>query len=157
MESFVFIKQKDSKVSLPLCYDRDEKSIPGIYTTSSIRFYKKRLDDVINNIIFKHEDLKSGEIRNILRYFYSCMANFTIEDNKILLKGLGTVQERNYNFRSGLFIVKNENFMDIVEKKKIGEYLDKYGFDESEEEEIINNNYSIISRVPNKELKFTFI
>lgn len=157
MDSFIFIKQSDSKVSLPLCYDRDEKSITGIYTTSSIRFYKKRIDDVINYESLKQKGLSHKEIRNILRYFYSCMANFTIEDNKILLKGLGTVQERNYNFRSGLFIVKNENFMDIVEKKKIGDYLDKYGFDESKEDEIMNNNYSVLSRVPNKKLKFTFI
>ena len=158
-DNYIFINQKnkDSRVPLPEDYQIDEKSIPGVYLTSSIRFYRYRWDE-----LFTHENLKKLypeknvlERTKIKRKIYSSMADFDIEDNKIRLTGLGTTQSKDYDFSSGLYIVKNSHFMDVVEKNKIGTYIDQYGFDPNIEEEIINNEVSVFPRTPGRSLKFT--
>lgn len=157
--NYIFIKQKnrDSRVPLPEDYERDEKSIPGVYLTSSIRFYRYRWDE-----IFTRENLKKWfpekdmiERNKIMRMIYSSMGDFDIEGDKIRLTGLGTVQSKDYDFSSGLYLVKNSHFMDVVEKNKIGTYIDQYGFDPNIEEEIINNEVSVFPRTPGRSLKFT--
>lgn len=157
MSDFIFLqqKQKDNRIPLPISYDREEDTIPGIYTTSSIRFYKKRIDEIINREFFKdNTDLSPTQIRLFLTYFNSAMANFDIEGNRIYLKGQGTVQEREYNFKPGIIIVKNDSFMDAVPKIQLGDYLENYGFDESMEEEILNSPRTVLARIPGKKLTF---
>ena len=45
--------------------------------------------------------------------------------------------------------------MDVVEKDKIGTYLDNYGFDEKEEI-VLSNKVVSLSRNDSKKLKFRF-
>ena len=159
MNKFTFInkRQKRNRVFLPLCYDRDEDSITGIYTTNSIRFYKDSLEKKFTYENFRRcqPDKSVTEIRHDLDYFYSCMDNFDIENGLIKLKGTGTVQNKDYDFSKGIIVVTCDTFMDVVEKEKIGIYLDNYGFDETEED-ILGSEVVSLSRNENKKLNFIF-
>ena len=159
MDNFIFInkRQKKNRVFLPKCYDREDNSITGIYTTNSIRFYKEALEKTFNYEHLKEccPDMSYDDIRHELDYYYSCMDNFDIEDGLIKLKGTGTVQNKDFDFKNGIIIVKCDAFMDVVEKDKIGTYLDNYGFDEKEEI-VLSNKVVSLSRNDSKKLKFRF-
>ena len=159
MKDFMFIHEnkKPNKVLLPSCYEREGNIIPGLYTTNSIRFYQKRIDTLVNSEFLKENtNLSPKKIAEILRYIRSCMAPFDIKDDYICLKGTGTSQEDSYDFKSGIVVVKNNKYMDVVPKIEMTEYLKNYGFDETKEEEILSNINTVLSNVPNKKITYTF-
>lgn len=159
MEKFTFInkRQKKNRVFLPKCYDRFEDYISGIYTTNSIRFYKEALEKKFNYdyILSVNPEMPYSKIRHELTRWYSCMDSFDIEDGLIKLKSTGTVQNKTFDFSSGIIVVTCEAFMDVVQKDQLQTYLDNYGFDENEED-VLEQEVTRLSRNENKKLKFTF-
>ncbi len=157
MKDFLFIQdnEKNNRVLLPSCYYREDNTITGIYTTNSIRFYKQGLDAFKDgSAVNKNPNLTIIQKQDTLRYIRSSMADFDIKNNYICLKSSGTAQEKEYNLESGTIVVRNDIYMDIVEKEKIKEYLDNYGFDTTKEDEILNSINIILRRVPNKKLTY---
>ena len=133
MNKFVFInqEQKKNQILVPEGFYREEDIIPGIYTTNSIRFYRNDMEQKLTFefILSCNPNYTNKEIRYIQRKHHSAMDNFEIDGNFIRLKGTRTVQNGLYNFENGIIIVKNDNFIDVVERDNLQTYLDNYGFD----------------------------
>lgn len=159
MGTFIFQNQKSrsNSIELPNNYDIEENNtITGLFTMDSIRFYKKRLEDYFTyeHILESDPSIDYQKIRMFLRYFRSAMADFDIKENKIMINSARTEQSKQYDFSKGLYIVKCSDFMDVVPESNLTTYLENYGFDESVEEDIVNNQVSIKSRVKDKEINF---
>lgn len=152
MENFSFIHKKNNLVELPKDYERDESTITGMYLTNSIRFYKNKFDEETINFDEKYTREK---IRRYIRILHASMADFKIIDNRISLTGTGTNQEKDYNYKNGIIIVKCDKYMDIVEKDSISDYLESYGFDKAKANEVLSNEETILNRVKGKKLKYT--
>ena len=159
MEEFIFrkYKRKDNKISMPICYEKEENTIPGLYLTSSVRFYKRLVCDIVNYEYFrkKNPNLTSEQIRNLLRIFRAHMEDFKIKEKKVIMPDSKNINKPNYNFKSGIVVAKGKSYMDVVSFEKLDEFLEDYGFDLSCKEEILNNEVTSIVRKDTKELKYS--
>lgn len=155
MEEFLFTKGNDKKVLIPDTFDKDELSIPGVFLTSSIRFYKHRLD-TIDKSSLNSLKLSNTNLRKLIRIIHASMADFKYKDGYVHLTKTNTNQDKDYDFKDGYIIVKCDKFIDIVEKQKIESYLDEYGFDENKKDEILINDETSLNRIPGKKLKYFF-
>ena len=157
MELFVFEKTKN--FILPTSYDRYDNGVNGIFTSASIRFYKKALESIItyNSLKEKYPEKESKEIRMILRSFNRLMETFSIDENGIVkMKVDGTEHKRKFKFSKGLILVKGESFIDVTNKDHLHEYIMEFGFDEQYESDILKNDITTLHRNPSKKLLFDF-
>lgn len=157
MNLYVFEKSKD--FILPTSYDREEKTVTGIFTTSSVRFYKKSIEDYFTYqaIRERHPEMSPKSIRMLLRKFYSILEPFYIDEGgKVKMKVEGTEYKRKFKFSKGMILVKSDDFIDITNKDLLHEYLSLYGFDEENENTILKNKVTTLHRNPNKKLAYNF-
>ena len=157
MELFVFEKTKE--FILPSTYDRYDTTVTGAFTTNSVRFYKKALENIITYEAIKEKNptKTSKEIRNYLRKIATILESFRINESGIVqMKVDGTDHKRKFKFSKGMILVKGENFTDVTNKELLSDYLSNYGFDEEYEEAILKNNITTLHRNPSKKLSFHF-
>ena len=157
MNLYVFEKSKD--FILPTSYDRDEKTVTGIFTTSSVRFYKKSIEGIITYQIIqeKHPEMSPKSIRNLLRRFYSILEPFYVDEGgKVKMSVESTEYKRRFKFSKGMILVKGDNFIDVTNKELLHEYLSLYGFDEENESLLLKNKVTTLHRNPNKKLMYYF-
>ena len=147
MDNFTFKTNNTKKnmVLVPEGFYRGEDYITGIYIKNSIRFYKNNMEDKLTYeyLLSLYPNISYKGIRFIRRSHHSAMCNFDIVDEFIKLKGNRTVQDKYYNFNNGIVVVKNDDLMDVVEKDRLQNYLETYGFDISKGE-ILSNDEIVI-------------
>lgn len=159
MDLFVFEKTKE--FYLPVEYDRNDKFnfVTGVFTTDSIRFYKNAIESIItlNSIKEKNPELTSREILMKFRALNMILESFRInESGKVEMRVDGTKHKDKFSSFEDMILVKGENFTDVTSQDKLHDYLERYGFDEKYESEIIESDIITLHRNPSRRLSFKF-
>ena len=93
----------------------------GIFLDYSIRFYKKSLDSIICK--WNRKDRRTINANSF---------DFTVIDNgkeSDYLLLTGTPMLKDYDLKSGIYVVYSKDYFEIVSKRDLNDYMENYGYD----------------------------